>query len=82
MNNVIYMCTGMSKVLYTDYNIALMYTCTRLIDSDTCTPGLETLTAYSRTRELTEDIRDMLDAVVSNTCYRKGDMELISHQGM
>ncbi|KAK2167928.1 hypothetical protein LSH36_22g07018 [Paralvinella palmiformis] len=67
------------KILYTDYNTALVYTCNKLIDSRHCAAGEESLAVYTRFWQHYTDVLDHLDHFTENTCYRKMDMEPVSH---
>lgn len=69
------------KILYTDYNTALVYTCNKLIDSRHCAAGEESLAVYTRFWQHYTDVLDHLDHFTENTCYRKMDMEPVSHIG-
>ena len=70
----------MVKVLYTDYESALVYAC-RKVQGDHCVPGKEEVAAISRNHRLTDAQIIEMAAVASETCFTKEDFTSLPEIG-
>ena len=80
LNYILIPCTGLLKVLYTDYESALLYVCHK-VHNDHCVPSNELVLVLGRTSFLTDSqIIDMVE-VVPDTCFTKDDFKYLPEEG-
>ena len=74
--------TGRSKVIYTNYQYALVYECHQEAAAGTCMHGQDSLDLYSRTRDVPEALRTQLFKRAVDFCLDARDLVTVTHNRM
>ena len=70
---------GRLKIIYTDYQHALVYECHNVLQNGQCVEGHDSLDLYSRSRAISPDMRTQLFKQALNLCLDAKKLTAISH---
>ena len=70
------------KVIYTDYETAIIYTCRHVSADGTCPRNSQQVDILSRKREIDADTRSRLHNIIKeNLCLSPADFVIPAHEG-
>ena len=70
------------RVLFTDYNSALISICNYLDEDSYCMPGHGSVILYTRTGAITKRTQQMMVQAENTICLADNELVLIQHQGL
>ena len=70
---------GYARVLWTNYEYALVAECFDRQDDGTCPPGAFTMVIFGRTSNIPEHVIDGVIPIGTDTCVKSTDFERVPH---
>ena len=74
--------TGHGRVLWTDYNYALIYECSHPHEDGSCDSGHVNIAVYGRSHDLPDSVKQELMELQGMGCVSREDFERIPHEGI
>ena len=78
-----FLCTGSVRVVYTDYQYSVLYTCFHTLDDGHCAPDSTFVGVLSRHKDqLPADVQPIIAKTLSDICYQLGDFDVVNYYGL